>query len=69
MFFTDDEEHNILNFDGTVTECYSTADEMCKAIGRDINEEIDHDAGISEEVCFGYRIDYTLTPIRTDPFK
>lgn len=69
VFFTDDETNNILNFDGQITECYTNTEEFYKAIGRDIANEIDEAAQKSDEASYGYRIDYTLTPITTDPFK
>lgn len=69
VFFTDNSEGFVYNLDGTVTEVKSSNDQLRMAIGKDIHGEIEEDIGRQRDGVYGYRIDYTLTPIFTDPFK
>lgn len=69
VFFTDNEEGFVCNIDGTVTEVESSIDQLRMEIGTDIHCEIDEDIERQREGVYGYRIDYTLTPIFTDPYN
>lgn len=69
VFFTDDDEGYVLNLDGSVT-CVAASDEQLhKEIGKDIHGEIKEALDREDDAVYAYRVDYTITPIRTDPFN
>ena len=67
VFFTDNEEEFIYNLDGGVLGVATSIDSLREAIGTDIHEEMQLLSDTNG--VFGYRIDYTLTPITEDIFK
>lgn len=66
VFYTD--EGSVINLDGETTFVSVTEEELSRSIGDDICSEMREDLGKLECGIYGYRIDYTLTPIKTDPF-
>lgn len=69
VFFSDEDEGHVLNLDGEFTQVASTKQELFEKIGGDIHANIIIDIEQRNTPIFGYRIDYTLTPITKDPFK
>lgn len=70
VFITDEDEGYVVNYDGNFTDVRQGADQLASGMGYDIkgemNKMLEEDEG---DVIYGFRIDYTITPIRTDPFK
>ena len=69
VFITDEDESWVVNYDGMITETRSGADQLASGMGYDIKEEMGKIIEADYEAIYGFRIDYTITPIRTDPFK
>lgn len=69
VFITDEDENYVVNYDGDFTDVRTSADQLVSSIGCDIKGEIDNMLVSADEPIYGFRIDYTITPIRTDPFK
>lgn len=69
VLITDNDNGYVVNYDGSYTEVRSDADELATGMGYDIKEEINKIQADNDEALYGFRIDYTVTPIRTDPFK
>lgn len=69
VFITDEDEDYVVNYDGSFTDTRSGADNLASGIGYDIKEEMGKMLEEDDEVIYGLRIDYKVTPIRKDPFK
>lgn len=69
IFSTDQADSYVLNCDGNTTVVKSGAEQLAAGMGREIKEKMTNILKASNEAIYGFRIDYTLTPIRTDPFK
>lgn len=70
VFITDSDTGFVCNFDGKLTQIVTSKDQLCMAIGYDIHcDKMNKIIGEQSEAVYGFRIDYTLTPLRTDPFK
>lgn len=68
VFITDEEEQYVLNTDG-YTDVRLGADHLASGMGYNIKEEMNKMLEEDDEVIYGFRIDYTITPTKTDPFK
>lgn len=69
VFITDDVGGYVVNYGGDFTNIRKDADELASGMGYDIKEHMDIMSENNTEAIYGFRIDYTVTPIRTDPFK
>lgn len=69
VFITDEDEGYVVNYDGTFTDTRSGADQLASGMGYDIKEEMNKMLEEDDDAIYGFRIDYTITPLRTDPFK
>lgn len=69
VFNTDAIGGYVVNYDGDFTEVRSGADDLASGMGNDIKIKMDEILKKDNEPIYGFRIDYTITPIRTDPFK
>lgn len=69
ILLSDDEEGCLICYDDKDVEVASTIDDIHKKIGENIHGEIVANLHQSFEAIYGYRINYTLIPIKKDPFK
>ena len=70
VFFTDNKDFNILNFDGGCINQYAENFWLLQTgIGGDIYAGIQECIESGDAAIYGCRVDYTLTPITENPYK
>lgn len=70
VFFVGEKEGFVCNFNGDASTVINGRDQLASQIGYDIHDMMEADFDHQDiDIIFGYRIDYTLTPITKAPFE